>query len=260
MTFPNFLDKYREKSFVTAKGFWNYKREVGRIPEIDPPKGVIICYSPNLFNYIIEKQGATKVDNVFGDYFYIVEDNNKQFGVCAGFGIGAPMVAMLIEELNAFGVKLFLSIGTAGSLQKHLKLGSIVICDKAIRDEGTSHHYLKSEKFSYSSDEVTKKLTEVIEIMKLDFAIGTSWTIDAPFRETYAEIENYSNENVLTVEMEAAALFAVAKYLNVDAGAIFTISDYLCEDEWELHFHLTEEHMKTLFFIAKKTISSFEFE
>jgi uridine phosphorylase len=256
MPFPNYSDKYHEKSFVTAIDFWKYKEKIGRVPNIEPPKGIIICYSPSLFNYIIENYLVKKVDYVFGDHFYILEENNEQIGICGGFGIGAPMVAILLEEFNAFGVKLFLSIGTAGSLQKNIKLGSIVVCDKAIRDEGTSHHYLKHEKYSYSSEKVIKKLTAVLENMNLDFLIGTSWTTDAPYRETLAEIENYKKENVLTVDMEAAAIFAVAKYLNVDAGAIFTISDYLCEDEWELHFHLTEEHLKTLFLIAKKTLNA----
>ena len=95
--------------------------------------------------------------------------------------------------------------------------------------------------------------------MNLDFILGTGWTIDAPYRETYVEIEKYKKENVLTVDMEAAAIFAVAEYLNVDAGAIFTISDYLSEDEWELHFHLTEKHLQTLFHVAIETINTLKF-
>ena len=99
-------------------------------------------------------------------------------------------------------------------------------------------------------------MVEVTKDLDLEYKIGTSWTIDAPYRETYKEIEKYKQENVLTVEMEAAAIFAVARYLNVQAGALFTISDYLSEDKWQLHFHSTEEHLKTLFLIAKKTIYS----
>ncbi|MFX1379934.1 MAG: nucleoside phosphorylase [Promethearchaeota archaeon] len=254
MSFPNYPDKFREKSFATAKDFWRYKKEIGRVPKIDPPKGVIICYSTTLFNYIMENHPVKKVDYIFGGHFYILDDRNEKIGICGGFGIGAPMVAILLEDFNIFGVKLFLSIGTAGSLQRDLKLGSIVICDKAIRDEGTSHHYLKYEKYSYSSEKVNKKLAEVMESLKLDFTIGATWTIDAPYRETYTEIEKYQKENVLTVDMEAAAMFAVAEYLKLDVGAIFTISDYLSKDRWELHFHLTEKNLQTLFHIAKETI------
>ena len=256
MTFPNYPQKYRERSFVNAKDFWNYKKEIGNIPKEKPPKAVIICYSSRLMNFIIEHHPVIKVDNVFGDFFYLLKDYKKEIGICGGFGIGAPMVAILIEELVAFGVEFFLSIGTAGTLQKNLKLGSYIICDKAIRDEGTSYHYLKSEKYSYPSEKVKRKLIEVLHDLDLDYTVGTTWTIDAPYRETNKEIQQYQKEDVLTVEMEAAAIFAVAKYLNVEAGALLTISDYLCEDEWQLHFHLTDEHLKTLFMIAKKTINS----
>ena len=257
MPFPNYPDKYLERSFVTAKDFWKYKKEIGRIPNVKPPKGVIVCYSTSLFNYILENHSVKKIDYTFGDHFYILEENDDQLGICGGFGIGAPMVAILIEELNTFGVKIFLSIGTAGSLQNSLQLGSFVVCDKAIRDEGTSYHYLKPEKYSFPSKKLIGKLIEVMKSMHLEFAIGTSWTTDAPYRETLEEIKQYQKEGVLTVDMEAAAIFGVAEYLNVDAGAIFTISDYLSEGEWKLHFHLTEEHLKTLFFIANETIKSF---
>ena len=256
MTFPNYPNKYREKSFVNAKDFWKYKKELGRYPDIDPPKGVIICYSPTIFNYIIENYSLKKIDGVFGDYFYLLNEKDNQIGICGNFGIGAPIVAILMEELNAFGIRSFLSIGTAGSLQKDLQLGSNIICTKAIRDEGTSHHYLTSEKYAYPSQLLTERIIKVAKDLNISYHTGTSWTIDAPYRETLAEIKKYQEEGVLTVEMEAAAIFAVAKHLNVEAGAIFTISDYLTEDNWELHFHLTETHLHTLFTIAKKTLSS----
>ncbi|MFX1391084.1 MAG: nucleoside phosphorylase [Promethearchaeota archaeon] len=256
MSYPNFPNKYQEKSLSTAERFWNYKRKIGRIPKIEPPKGVIVCYSTRLLNYIIKNHSAKKVDFVFGDYFYLLEEEGQQIGLCGGFGVGAPMVGILLEELNEFGVKSFLSIGTAGALQKELKLGSLVICDRAIRDEGTSHHYLEFEKYSYASQKITKKLCEVMEKLNLEYNIGTTWTTDAPYRETYSEIAKYKKERVLTVDMEASAIFAVAQYLGVDTGVIFTISDYLGEDDWELHFYLTEEFLHILFLIAKETINS----
>ena len=99
-------------------------------------------------------------------------------------------------------------------------------------------------------------MIEVAKRMDLKYHTGTSWTTDAPYRETLAEVKYYRDEGVLTVEMEAAAIFAIAKYLNIKAGAILTISDYLTEESWKLHFHLTEQHLHTLFMLAKKTLSS----
>jgi len=256
MTFPNFPNKHHKRAVVQAKDFWKYKKELGAFPDIEPPKGVIICYSPTILNYIVKHYSLTKVDNVHANRFYLLNDSDKRIAICGTIGIGAPVVGILLEELNAFGTKFFISIGTAGSLQKNLQLGSHIICTRAIRDEGTSHHYAASGKYSYPSKSLTEKMIEVAKGMDLNYHTGTSWTTDAPYRETLAELKHYRDEGVLTVEMEAAAIFVIAKCLNIEAGAIFTISDYLTEEDWELHFHLTEEHLHTLFTLAKKTLSS----
>ena len=256
MTFPNFPNKHQEKNILQAKNFWKYKKELGIFPDIEPPKGVIICYSPSFLNFIVKHYSLTKVENVFGKNFYLLNDSDKKIALCGAMGVGAPIVGILLEELSAFGVKSFISIGTAGSLQKNLQLGSIIICNRAIRDEGTSHHYALSEKYSYPSRDLTEKLIEIAKTMNLNYHAGTSWTTDAPYRESLAELKHYRDEGVLTVEMEASAIFVIAKCLNIEAGTIFTISDYLTEENWELHFHLTEEHLHTLFTLAKKTLSS----
>ena len=256
MVFPNFPEKYDKKPVVKAKDFWDYKKQLGVFPDIQPPKGVIICYSPTILRYIKEHYSLTQVDNVHANNFFLLNESGKKIAICGTMGIGAPVVGILLEELTALGIKNYISIGTAGSLQKNLKLGSHIICTKAIRDEGTSHHYAPSEKYSYPSKTMTDKMIEIAKYMDINYHAGTSWTTDAPYRETLAELKHYSNEGVLTVEMEAAAIFVIAKHLNIEAGAIFTISDYLTEENWELHFHLTEEHLHTLFTLAKKTLSS----
>ena len=256
MTYPNYQNKYKEESLVKATDFWAYKRELGHVPDINPPKGLIMCYSPSLFDYIKEEHNVKHVPNVYGEYFYILEENGSQIGICGGFGIGAPMAAILLEELNVFGIKNYLSIGSAGCLQKNIKFGTIIVCDKAIRDEGVSHHYLKSEKYAFPSKTLVKKIINTLKEKNLNYEVGTTWTIDAPYRETISEVKKYRDEGVLTVEMEAAAIFSVAEYLNLHACAIFTISDYLTEEKWELHFHLTKKHMENLFVLAKDFLLS----
>jgi len=254
MTFPNFPNKYDEKPLLNAKDYWDYKKKIGKIPIIDPPTGVILCYSPTLFRYILNNHDVKQIENVVGDFFYILEEDDNQIGICGGFGIGGPIVGILLEELTAFGIKKYISIGVAGSLQTNLKLGSIIVCDKAIRDEGVSHHYLPPEKYAYPSESLTNRIENAIKGLSIEYIRGTTWTVDTPYRETNAEVKHYQKEGVLTVEMEAASLFAVAQYLGVEAGVVLTISDYLSEEEWELHFHLTEEHLKKLFLIAKNAL------
>ena len=255
MAFPNFPDKYDGTSIINGKDFWKYKKELGIYPEIDPPKGVIFTFQPSLMTHIINNYPVKKIRNVFGD-FYLMEQSQGNVGICGNFGIGAPIAAILLEELSAFGVKYFISVGTAGALQRDLKIGNVVVCDRAIRDEGTSHHYIPSVKYAHPSQLLNQKIIQTIEKMGVEYSLGTSWTTDAPYRETIKEIDHYKGEGVLTVDMEASAVFTVSNALNVDASAIFTISDYVGEREWQPYFHLTDEHLQTLFKIAINTLNS----
>ena len=255
MPFPNFPDKYRETSLLNGKDYWEYRKRIGRFPEIEPPKGVILTFQPKLMEYITQNYTVKKIEDLIRE-FYLLETSQGNIGICGNFGIGAPSAAILIEELASFGVRRFISVGTAGALQKDLILGTTVVCDRAIRDEGTSYHYMPAGKYSHPSERLNQKIKESIEKMGLEYTSGTSWTTDAPFRETIKEIEHYKEEGVLTVDMEASAIFAVAHALNVNAGAIFTISDYLGEKEWKPYFHLTDDHLQTLFKIAINTLNS----
>ena len=186
--------------------------------------------------YIIENHKTTKVDGFNGE-MYLLNETGGKIAIIGKFGIGSPVVVTLLEELIAFGVKKFISIGTAGTLQKNIKVGDLIVCEKAIRDEGTSHHYIKTGKYAYPSKELTQKIKLSLKNQHVAFVSGTSWTIDAPYRETVAEAKQYQKEGVLTVEMEASALFTVAKYREVELGAMFTISDSLAELKWIPKFH-----------------------
>ena len=108
-----------------------------------------------------------------------------------------------------------------------MAIGDIVVCDRAIRDEGTSHHYLPPDTYAHASSAATARLVDALQATGTPHSVGTSWTIDAPYRETIAEVRHYQAEGVLAVEMEAAALFAVAAYRGVEMGSLLTISDTL---------------------------------
>jgi len=253
MAFPNFSGKHDNDSMISPSDFAKYQKEQGKYPTIAPPKGVIFCYQSKLLKRILSEHKVTKVDAFSGE-FYILDETNDQIGVIANFGIGAPVAVTLLEELIEFGVKKFISVGTAGALQKNLEVGSLMVCDRSIRDEGTSHHYLAPSKYAFASKNLTRQIEEIMAKLDQKYTLGTSWTIDAPYRETIAEAKQYQEEGVATVEMEASALFAVAQYRGVDLGAIFTISDSLAELMWKPEFHQTESSLANIFQIAKEAI------
>lgn len=248
MGFPNMKGKHAKDSLYSPKEFMDYHRKKERCPKIKPPKSVIMCYDTRLINFI-KRTHKTKRSKAFAGNLYTLPKTRNRIGITGNFGIGASMTSIVLETLIAMGVKRFISIGTAGTLQKHIKVGDLIVCERAIRDEGTSHHYLKHSKYAYASKKMVQKIKESLDKNKQKYVVGTSWTIDAPFRETISEAKQYQREGVATVEMEASALFAVAKYRGVDMGAIFAISDSLAELEWKPEFHSkkTKKGLEILF-------------
>lgn len=231
----------------TPKEFLEYQKKQGMKVKIKPPKGMILCFNRNLMKYISENHEIEK-EGFFGGDLYVLKETKNNIGVIGNFGIGAPSAVAFLEELIAFGVTKFVVIGTSGALQKDLQPGSIILCSKAIRDEGTSHHYLKKSKYAYPSKNLKSNIKKILDGSGKKYFEGVSWTIDAPYRETVVEARKYQGEGVLTVEMEASALFSVAKYRGVEIAAVFTISDSLAELEWQPNFD-SEETRKTLEFL-----------
>ena len=255
MAFPNFKNKHANDSVFSPSDYLDYQKKREDYDKFTAPKGVIFCYSKELIQFVLENHPVTKVER-FGGEMYLINDTDKQVAIIGKFGIGAPVVATVLEELIAFGVKRFISIGTAGTLQKNIKVGDLVVCEKAIRDEGTSYHYLKPSKYAYASKEITKNIKKALDKLGIKYSTGTSWTIDAPYRETVAEAKKYQSEGVATVEMEASALFAVAQYRNVEIGAIFTASDSLAELKWKpsFHFKKTKVSLEILYKISLEAL------
>lgn len=168
------------------------------------------------------------------------EYKNKRIGAIQIPGIGAPHIITVVEELIALGAKYFIALGYAGGLQKHAKPGSLILASKAIRDEGTSYHYGKPSKYSYPSSMMNDLLEISLRTNKLNYIKGPTWTTDAPYRETIVELKQFKKEGVLTVEMEASALFAVAECRKVHLSVLLTISDTLTEKKWMPKFHAEE--------------------
>jgi uridine phosphorylase len=188
---------------------------------------------------------------------YLVSYEESRILVLKVPGFGSPTAVMTLEELIAFGIKKFVNLGAAGGLQQNMNIGDIVICDRAIRDEGTSFHYLLGEKYAYPCHDLTENFCAVFERKGIPYSEGTSWTTDAPYRETIEELRQYRSDGVVTVEMEASALFAVGAYRGVSVSSIFAISDLLLEEDWNQGYHSEEklESLKQIFEVVLESIA-----
>lgn len=153
---------------------------------------------------------------------------------------GASSAVMLLEELVAFGIKRAVYIGYCGSLQEKVGIGDIILPSEAIREEGTSYHYLRKGKRSVPDPIIQRQLFDWM--MKVDKPVHTGkiWTTDAPYRETYKKVEHYRMEGILGVEMEMAAAFALGMVREISIGAVLLVSDRLKETGWDMGFFSSE--------------------
>ncbi len=227
MGYPNFQNKHLEQALFNPQDYVNWKSYLKKNYKNAPPKYVLIYY-PKILNYFKRKYKPKRIKL----YRLITVYQYKDLGVVCMTGIGSPHASTVIEELIALGGKEFLNIGSAGGL----KAFGTFLCEKSIRDEGTSSHYIPHRKFAYPDKELTKRLEEHLLKNNISFQKATSWTIDAPYRETKAEIQKYKKQNVATVEMESSALFTVAQIRKVKIASAFVVSDVLGEDKWDPQF------------------------
>jgi uridine phosphorylase len=222
-----------DEPIFTAADLLAQRWRGGHAPKVLPPYTVIVCYQRAAIVALLKRYRHTKVDGFFGD-FYLLKTRGQPIGVLQPVGHGAPIVVAALEELIAFGVRRFVSIGLAGGLQSDLHSGDVVIADRALRDEGTSYHYLPPARSVVADPALVQHISAALSGPQVVHSIGASWTTDAPYRETHRQVETYRAEAVKTVEMEAAAVFAVGQRLGVPTAAVFVIGDRLADLVWQL--------------------------
>ena len=131
-----------------------------------------------------------------------------------GCAVGAPFAVLIAEELFASECHFLVSITSAGQITPAGKPPYFVVIDRALRDEGTSYHYAIPSEYSEADSHLVAMAAHALETKGVNIVIGSSWTTDAPFRETEEAIAVARSKGILAVEMEAAALYAFARAAN----------------------------------------------
>lgn len=233
MSFPIYPEKHTLKEMYGAKEIVGYRKQVGRMPSLSAPQGVLFCLERGLPWRLRWRIPVARAGGMNGDLYALKKPKDK-IGIMTGFGGGSPMTVELAEEFAAMGVKCMILMTWGGLLQPDLKAGDIIVIDRAIRDEGTSYHYLPPAKYVEANSELADELTEAIQSRGGTPSRGTTWTTDAPFRETVEEIKQYQSEGVKTVEMESAGLFTVGTIRNIPTASIVIGMDQLAEFRWQV--------------------------
>ena len=145
----------------------------------------------------------------------------------------APGAAGPIEELHAMGCKKFVICGGAGALVRGSNVGEIIIPISAVRDEGTSYHYVEPSREIECHKGTLESAIKILTEMGVPFRTGKTWTTDAMYRETPDMIELRRNEGCITVEMEAAAFFAVSEYYDIPLVQLLYAGDDVSGATWD---------------------------
>jgi len=133
----------------------------------------------------------------------------REIGI-VGCAVGAPYAVLVAEQMFSLGCELLISLTSAGQILPAGPPPYFVIIDRALRDEGTSHHYLVPAAYAEADASLISKAADALRETGASFHVGPTWTTDAPFRETARAIEVARSHGALGVEMEAAALYAFA--------------------------------------------------
>ena len=229
MPFPNVPGKDRFASVYGADDFVRHLRTSGWDPG-KLPESVIFTYGG--FDMLCAAQAdAFLMNPMLGPgpgRFFGVNTTDGRVAVCC-MGIGAPAVVAQLEVLVSLGVERFLSIGTAGGLDPGQTPGDVVVLTGAVRDEGTSYHYVAPGVDVAPDAYLAEALATALARRDIATTRGASWTTDAPYRQTVEEISALRDRGVLTVEMEAAALFSVASARKVPVASAVVIDSVFSE-------------------------------
>lgn len=147
--------------------------------------------------------------------------------------VGAPACTVDFEEIIAMGVKKFVLFGSCGVLSKDIPNGHIIVPTCAVRDEGTSYHYIYPSDEINLQDDSIKTITSTLDELNYPYVTGKIWTTDAPYRETVTKLNNRKNQGCIAVEMECAAMAAVAQFRNIQFAQFLYSADNLDAVKWE---------------------------
>jgi uridine phosphorylase len=139
--------------------------------------------------------------------------------------IGGPYAVLVAEQLHVSGARVLLGLTSAGRVSPSLPMPSLVVATSAIRDEGTSYHYVSAADIVTAPAKLAANLYEGLQGLGLPVAQGLVWTTDAPYRETAEELAEHAANGALAVEMQAASLFAFAEARHADVGVVAHVTN-----------------------------------
>jgi uridine phosphorylase len=209
---PILARKHHDKpSVFTPEGLLREARRQKGLPAAAAPQVGFLDPDGDIVRRLVS-DGAARRDPDWACYhtdLYRCAREGIELGLI-GCAVGASYAVLLAEQLFASGCQLLISMTSAGRLAALRPPPYFVLIDRALRDEGTSYHYLPPSEFSAAEGDLVALMQGAFAAVGQPVERGATWTTDAPFRETEAAVEAMRSRGLMAVEMEAAALYAFA--------------------------------------------------
>lgn len=211
---PPILDNkiYDAPSVFTAKNLLREARRQKSIPDGSIPTVCILDPDGDIAHYLISTRQATIHPHwaCYHSKLYVFTHDGIEYGIIPHV-VGASFAVLVAEELFVCGCRLLISVTSAGQIVSMGQPPYFVLIERALRDEGTSYHYLPPAAYSHIDPALLTCFEGAFDGATVRVMRGATWTTDAPFRETEQAIAYAQSEGILGVEMEAAALYALAE-------------------------------------------------
>ena len=204
-----------ETPVFTAANLLEAARIRKGVPKVPVPAGCLLDFDGELVQHLAA-MGRAVEDSAwpcFHTRLFRWQAGGAEYGVIGGT-VGAPFAVLIAEELFALGCRALISISSAGLVAERFTPPFFLLIDRALRDEGTSCHYKLPGRYADADPSLIAAVRSRTDGLSVPVHAGTSWTTDAPFRETERLIASRRMEGIVSVEMEAAALLTLGKVLN----------------------------------------------
>ncbi len=228
----------------------------------NPPQHWVLCFFREVLDSLAQSGELRKVGELRSEAganpIYQVEQDGTRLLVMHP-GVGAPLAVGFMEEAISCGGRHFIACGGCGVLKRDIAVGHPVVITSAVRDEGTSYHYLAPAREAAASPAAVAALEATLQNHQVDYRLGKSWTTDAIYRETKMRRSRRVDEGCLVVEMEAAAFFALAQFRGVTCGQVVYGGDLVTPEGWDFRGWISRGDVRTaLFRLAVEACSRLE--
>jgi uridine phosphorylase len=203
---------YAKPSAFTPENLLREARRQKQIVERAIPRICILDPDGDIVRRLLAR-GEARLESGWACYhtqLYTFSHGGIEFGI-VGRAVGAPYAVLVAEEMFASGCKLLISVTSSGQIVPIRPPPYFIMIQRALRDEGTSYHYMAASDFSHAEAGLIAALDGAFDRFPVPVLTGATWTTDAPFRETQPAIDAMAERNLMAVEMEAAALYAFAQ-------------------------------------------------